>query len=302
VADFPEWLEPMAATLTQERFSGPEWVFERKYDGIRLIAFKQKDDVRLYSRNRLPQNLPNIQRAIAGLPVEDAILDGEITWDRQSAYHVFDVLWLGGRSVTQLPLDERRALLGKLPLKAPLQRVPAIDEAEPWTRACAEGWEGVIAKRRDSLYEHRRSKSWLKMKCELTHEFVVGGFTDPQGARFAVEENRADILTGADLSQHDAVVATILIDLAQRDTNNKSIAFADIMADELAKVTSLVKRHRRFAGFAVLKSPDIPSVLLELGYLSNPVDARNLAQPNYRAKLGQAIVRSLDQYFAVPRS
>ena len=173
----------MAATLTQDRFSGPEWLFERKYDGIRLLAFKRQDDVRLFSRNRLPQNLPNIMHAVAGLPVEDAILDGEITWDRQSAYHVFDVLWLDGRSVTALPLEERRALLGTLPLKAPLHRVPAIDEAEPWTRACAEGWEGVIAKRRDSPYEHRRSKSWLKMKCELTHEFVVGGFTDPQGAR-----------------------------------------------------------------------------------------------------------------------
>jgi N-acetylmuramoyl-L-alanine amidase len=64
----------------------------------------------------------------------------------------------------------------------------------------------------------------------------------------------------------------------------------------------MVKRHRRFAGFAVLKSPEVPSVLLELGYLSNPDDARNLAQPDYRAKLGQAIVRSLDRYFGVPRS
>ena len=192
----PSWLEPMAATLTQDRFGGDDWLFERKYDGIRLIAFKQKDDVRLYSRNRLPQDLPNIRHAIATLPVEDAILDGEITWDPSTrdahdarsgqvgpAYHVFDVLWLDGRSVTTLPLEERRALLGSLPLTPPLQRVPTIDEAEPWTRACAEGWEGVIAKRRGSIYEHRRSKSWLKMKCELTHEFVVGGFTDPQGAR-----------------------------------------------------------------------------------------------------------------------
>ena len=126
--------------------------------------------------------------------------------------------------------------------------------------------------------------------------------SDEEAAKFAALENKADVLTGADLSQHDVVVATILIDLAQRDTNNKSIAFADIMAEELARVTALVKRHRRFAGFAVLKSPDIPSVLLELGYLSNPDDARNLAQPDYRAKLGQAIVRSLDQYFAVPRT
>lgn len=126
--------------------------------------------------------------------------------------------------------------------------------------------------------------------------------SDAEAARFASQENKADILAGTDLSQHDAVVATILIDLAQRDTNNKSITFADIMSEELAAVTPMVKRHRRFAGFAVLKSPDIPSVLLELGYLSNPDDARNLAQSNYRAKLGQAIVRSLDRYFAVPRS
>ncbi|MGD9509603.1 MAG: N-acetylmuramoyl-L-alanine amidase [Geminicoccaceae bacterium] len=126
--------------------------------------------------------------------------------------------------------------------------------------------------------------------------------SDEEAAKFAAQENKADILVDADLSQHDAMVATILIDLAQRDTNNRSIALADALAEELARVTSLVKRHRRFAGFAVLKSPEMPSVLLELGYLSNPDDERNLAQPDYRAKLGQAIVRSLDRYFGVPRS
>jgi bifunctional non-homologous end joining protein LigD len=180
---FPDWLEPMAATLTQERFTGPEWLFERKYDGIRLLAFKQGPEVRLYSRNRLPQNIPGVAAAIAGLPVRDAILDGEITWDRQNAYHIFDVLWLDGRSVTSLPLEARRALLQQLPFQGPLQRVPLIDGDAPWDRACREGWEGVIAKRRDSRYEHKRSKSWLKMKCELSHDFTVGGFTDPQGAR-----------------------------------------------------------------------------------------------------------------------
>ncbi len=126
--------------------------------------------------------------------------------------------------------------------------------------------------------------------------------SDEEAAKFAALENKSDVLSGADLSQHDAVVATILIDLAQRDTNNRSIAFADLLSEELASVTSLVKRHRRFAGFAVLKSPDVPSVLLELGYLSNPDEARNLAQPDYRAKLGHAIVRALDRYFAVPKS
>lgn len=173
----------MAATLTQERFTGPEWVFERKFDGIRLLAYKQGPDVRLFSRNRLPHDHPAIVAAIANLPVRDIILDGEITWGRDAAYHVFDIMWLDGRDVTLLPLDERRALLGKLPLRAPMKRVLALDDAKPWERACSEGWEGVIAKRRDAPYEHRRSPYWLKMKCEASQDFVVGGFTDPQGGR-----------------------------------------------------------------------------------------------------------------------
>jgi ATP-dependent DNA ligase len=156
----PEWLEPMAATLTEERFAGPDWSFERKFDGIRLIAYKRGADVQLYSRNRLPQNLPAVADA---LPVDEVILDGEITWDLPSGYHVFDILWLNGRSVTALPLEERRALLEALPFTAPVQRVEELDDDAPWERARREGWEGVIAKRRGSPYEHRRSKLWLKM-------------------------------------------------------------------------------------------------------------------------------------------
>jgi bifunctional non-homologous end joining protein LigD len=187
---FPDWLEPMAATLTQERFTGPEWLFERKLDGIRLLAFKRGSTVELFSRNRLPQNhhYPGIVEAIAILPVKDAILDGEATgvWGHSTGrptFHVFDVLRLDGRDVTALPLEERRALLKGLPLKTPLARVAAIEEDKPWERACAEGWEGVIAKRRDAPYEHKRSRHWLKMKCEASQELVIGGFTDPQGAR-----------------------------------------------------------------------------------------------------------------------
>ena len=184
-SDFPEWLEPMAATLTHDPVvRGPEWLFERKLDGIRLIAFKRGSDVQLFSRNRLPQHLPDIAAAIAALPASDAVLDGELTWGREGiAYHVFDVLWLDGRPVTALPLEQRRALLDALPFVPPLQRVAEVDDAEPLERARAEGWEGVIAKRRGSPYEHRRSKHWLKMKIEASQELVVGGFTDPQGAR-----------------------------------------------------------------------------------------------------------------------
>jgi len=181
---FPDWIEPMAATLTQDRFTGPDWIFERKLDGIRLLAFKRGRDVRLLSRNRLPQNLPSIAEAIADLPVGDAIFDGEVTWGSGTvAYHVFDVVWIDGRDVMSLPLHARRAMLAELPLRSPLQRVASIDDEKPWDRACREGWEGVVAKRRDSPYEHRRSPHWLKMKCEASQELVVGGFTDPRGKR-----------------------------------------------------------------------------------------------------------------------
>ena len=180
---FPEWITPMAATLTDKRFTGPEWVFERKFDGIRLLAFKQGGDVRLLSRSRLPQHIPAVADAVARLPPEDLILDGELIWRGRAMYHVFDVMWLSGRDVTSLPLDERRALLETLPLSPPLQIVESLGDDAPWLRACREGWEGVIAKRRDSRYEQRRSPHWLKMKCELTGDFIVGGFTDPQGSR-----------------------------------------------------------------------------------------------------------------------
>ena len=183
----------MAATLTQERFTGPEWIFERKFDGIRLLAFKQGLDVSLFSRNHLPQNIPSVGQAIESLPVHDLILDGEITWrGGKVTYHVFDVMWLDGRDVTSLPLYARRDLLCELPLTKPLERVESLDALDaldnmnalmPWELAQREGWEGVIAKRRDSLYEHRRSPHWLKMKCEMSQELVVGGFTDPQGKR-----------------------------------------------------------------------------------------------------------------------
>jgi bifunctional non-homologous end joining protein LigD len=184
MTSMPEWIEPMAATLTQARFSGPDWIFERKLDGIRLVAFKRGEDVQLFSRNRLLQDVPAVARAIAALPAHDLILDGELTWGEGGvSYHVFDVMWLNGQQLTERPLLERQAQLRNLPLASPLERVPTLEDAEPWIRARAEGWEGVIAKRRDSLYEQRRSPHWLKMKCETAQELVIGGFTDPQGGR-----------------------------------------------------------------------------------------------------------------------
>ena len=188
----PDWLESMAATLTQERpqkapeartFGDDEWLFERKFDGIRLLAYKRGREVQLYSRNRLLQHLPAVAEAVAAIPADELILDGEVAWDGQSGYHVFDILWLNGALTTTLPLEERRALLKTLAFTPPLRCVQLLDDDEPLERARREGWEGVIAKRRGSPYEHRRSKLWLKMKIEASQELVVGGFTDPQGAR-----------------------------------------------------------------------------------------------------------------------
>ena len=186
---FPDWLEPMAATLTEERFAPPGWVFERKFDGIRLIAFKRGPAVRLLSRNRLSQNqrYPEIAAGVAALPVEDAILDGEATgvWreEPEVRLQLFDILWLEGRDLTPLPLSARRELLESLPLRPPLAVVERLTAEAPWELACREGWEGIIAKRDDAPYEQRRSRSWLKMKCEATQELVIGGFTEPRGSR-----------------------------------------------------------------------------------------------------------------------
>jgi len=135
--------------------------------------------------------------------VRDAILDGEATgvWGRQGTvtYHVFDVMWLDGRDTTALPLDERRALLSSLPLHTPLRLVERLADIERWQRACDEGWEGVIAKRRDAGYEQRRSPHWLKMKCEATQELVVGGFTEPQGKRVGLGALLVGYFEGHDL-------------------------------------------------------------------------------------------------------
>ena len=184
MARMPDWVEPMAATLTQERFGGPEWIFEQKFDGIRGLTFKRGRDVVILSRNRLPQHRPDIVAALQQLDCRECILDGELSWHEQkSGYDVFDILWLDGRDLTQLPLDERRTVLARLKFKAPVRRARELKGETPWEQACKEGWEGVIAKRRDTKYEHRRSPHWLKMKCEASQELVVGGFTDPRGSR-----------------------------------------------------------------------------------------------------------------------
>lgn len=194
----------MLATLTRDYFSDPDWVFEPKLDGIRGIAFKKGGDVRLLSRNKLDltQSYPKVTSAIAA-QAGDFIIDGELAavqGDRTSfgllqqarrgvvpvVYFVFDILHVGGRDVTKLDLLARKELLKKsLRWRKPLSFVSHLHEdGEAYLEeACRKGWEGLIAKRAAAPYTKGRSKDWLKFKCSNEQELVIGGYTDPKGAR-----------------------------------------------------------------------------------------------------------------------
>lgn len=122
--------------------------------------------------------------------------------------------------------------------------------------------------------------------------------SDGEAAALAEAENKADIIAGIDLSHESAEVQNILIDLAQRETMNLSSRVAEGMIANLRREVTLLRRSHRFAGFAVLKAPDVPSVLMEMGYLSNPEEERLLRTTAYRAKLAEALVRAVDGYFS----
>ncbi len=128
--------------------------------------------------------------------------------------------------------------------------------------------------------------------------------SDQEAAALAAKENRADTIAGIDLTAeaYDDDVTKILIDLAQRKTMNVSAQFAGELVAELGKTTRLRRETHRFAGFRVLKAPDVPSVLVELGYLSNRDDERVLSDPNHRRDLMAAVVRAVDRFFATRRS
>jgi DNA ligase D-like protein (predicted ligase) len=198
-----EWIEPMLATLSDERDLGDEWVLERKLDGIRCLAFVRDGEVALRSRNQLPLSFPSVAEALA--PLGDAVVDGEIVavseageplgfQDLQrrgsAALWAFDLLRLHGEDLRARPLDERRSLLEQAARAAgpELQVSTRIDgpSRAAYERACAAGWEGLIAKRAGGPYRGGRSRDWLKLKCVLEQEVVVGGFTEPRGSRVGV--------------------------------------------------------------------------------------------------------------------
>jgi DNA ligase D-like protein (predicted ligase) len=209
------WLEPELATLTEERFSDPAWIFERKLDGERCLAFTGGGGVRLMTRNQheITSTFPEIAGALAAAQSrEPCIVDGEIVafdgsqtrFERlqqrlgqtrpseallvavPAYFFLFDVLYADDRDTRPLPLLERkRALRGLLSFDDPLRYTEHRDtEGEAYYReACRLGWEGLIAKRASSPYRAGRTRDWLKFKCITGQEFVIGGFTDPQRSR-----------------------------------------------------------------------------------------------------------------------
>jgi bifunctional non-homologous end joining protein LigD len=196
----------MKAVLWDAPFSDPDWIFERKLDGIRCLAHRHASEVRLLSRTDRQMNgaYPELVAALEAQPSGDFVVDGEVVAldgagitrfqrlqrrgkERVAVYlYVFDLLRLDGRDVRPLPLRERKALLRRaLRFGDPIRYTPHRNEhgERLYAEACRKGLEGVIAKRADSPYRATRSRDWLKLKCHAEQELVIGGFTAPQGAR-----------------------------------------------------------------------------------------------------------------------
>ncbi|MGB8367641.1 MAG: non-homologous end-joining DNA ligase [Candidatus Babeliales bacterium] len=214
IEKMPTFKQPMLATLTKDYFSNKDWIFERKFDGIRCLIFKNKNKVILKSRNNklLDKSFPEILEAAKKLAVDQIILDGEVVafkgkvtsfeklqsrsgvGSKEKALatgttiyiYVFDVLYLDNYSLVNLPLENRKSILKycikfKDPLRYTIHK--NAKGKEFFKEACKKGWEGLIAKKRDSKYVPVRSKNWLKFKCVANQELVIGGYTKPQKSR-----------------------------------------------------------------------------------------------------------------------
>jgi bifunctional non-homologous end joining protein LigD len=212
----PEWISPMLATLSDALPTQGKWIYEPKLDGVRGLVYVSDGVVRIYSRNRKPLNgaYPELVEALGPAVRGDAILDGEIVafdLDRDVTsfsrlqqrmqlrdpirarrsqvpiyFYLFDCLFYEGVDLTGLPVVDRKAVLRDVVwFDDPLRFTPhrSTGSAAMLEDACARGAEGIIAKRADSRYVSARSTDWLKLKCVRQQEFVIGGYTAPQGAR-----------------------------------------------------------------------------------------------------------------------
>ena len=242
-SELPTALAPQLATLAQDVPKNPQgWIFEVKFDGYRLltrIAGTSAKDIRLYTRNGndWTSKLASLQQAIASLKLPIGWYDGEVVVTDQRGLpdfgalqacfesgrtqemvlYLFDLPYFAGHDLRACPLDARRAALSQILKTAEpgsaSDRVRFSEEfaADPVsliTSACKLGLEGLVAKRRDSPYVSRRSTDWVKLKCGQRQEFVVGGFTDPQGSRSGFGALLLGVFNGTDSLQYVGNVGT----------------------------------------------------------------------------------------------
>lgn len=246
----------MLATLTDERFSNRAWIFETKFDGIRCVAQRAGRDVRLFSRNRIPLNssYPELIEPLRRQKAPSFILDGEIVALKKGLssfsqlqqrmkvsapgadliarvpvlFYVFDVLYLNGRRVTHLPLTERKEKLrDAFVFSGPLRWTPSrrAHGEKFYADACRRQWEGLIAKKADSVYVSGRSDAWLKFKCSRRQEFVIGGFTDSTNPGNAFGALLLGYYRGGRL-QYAGKVGTGFTDATMRDLGKRMRAIA----------------------------------------------------------------------------
>lgn len=212
----PDWMDPMLAKLTHDHFSDEDWIYERKLDGERVIAYVHDNGkVSLLTRNRKKANdsYPEVQEALEKHAAAGCILDGEIVAfgsdnvsdfqrlqprmhasSREESrasnvkvyYYVFDCLYADGHDITGCSLQGRKKVLkAAVDWNDPIRWTPYRKEKgmEYYEESCAKGWEGLIAKDTKAKYLHGRSGKWLKFKCVAQQEFVIGGYTEPKGSR-----------------------------------------------------------------------------------------------------------------------
>ncbi|BDC35002.1 ATP-dependent DNA ligase [Candidatus Dependentiae bacterium Noda2021] len=213
----PHFIKPMLATLTKTYFASDDWIFEHKFDGVRCVVIKKGTDVKLFSRNENLLNVeyPEIVKALEKQKATNFVVDGEIIAVNKKgvsdfqmlqsrmnlkdhhritehtkllpvSIHIFDVMYVDGYDVTHLPLLDRKKILKKLlSYNATIQctEFKSGNGIAMYKRACKNKWEGLIAKKSDSIYELRRSKNWLKFKCAQGQELVIAGFSDSRGQR-----------------------------------------------------------------------------------------------------------------------
>ncbi|WP_307814593.1 non-homologous end-joining DNA ligase [Glycomyces sp. YM15] len=301
--------EPMLATLTERRFSNAAWVFERKFDGMRALAVREGGAPHLWSRNEKPldKRFPELVDALAELGGPEFTADGEIvafdgkqtSFARLQArihltgaariaatgvdvyYYLFDLLSFEGEDLTRRPLRERKRILrGAFDFRDPIRYSAHRNTAGEayYEDACGRGWEGLIAKRAESRYRSGRSTDWLKFKCVRDQEFVVGGFTDPQGSRSGFGALLVGYFDGGGPLRYAGKVGTGYDDRTLRDLRARmnglardSSPFADPVREKRAHwiepelvvqvgftewTTGGMLRHPRYQGERTDKAPE----------------------------------------------